>query len=79
MIDQKQFSQRATFINLFFYKDLLADINSTNANKRFFSLELKCQRETNVLRPKRGQTKHFGADRLSHLLSLLNILLGGRK
>ena len=43
------------------YKDLLADINSTNANKRFFSVELKCQRQAHVLRPKRGQTKHFGA------------------
>ena len=38
MIDQKQFSQKATFINLFFYKHLSADINRTNANKRFFQL-----------------------------------------
>ena len=60
MIDQKQFSHKATFINLIFYKDLFADINSTNANKIFFSVELKCQRETHFLRPKRGQTKHFG-------------------
>lgn len=61
MIDQRQFSHKATFINLIFYNDLLADINSTIANKRFFSVELKCQRETHVLRPKRGQAKHFGA------------------
>ena len=55
MIDQKQFSHQATFINLIFYKDLLADI------KDFFSFELKCQRETHVLRSKRGQRKQFGA------------------
>ena len=61
MIDQKQFSQKATFINLFFYKHLSADINRTNANRRFFSVELKWKKKTHVLRPKRGQTKHFGA------------------
>ena len=32
MIDQKQFSHKAMFINLIFYKDLLPDMNSTNAN-----------------------------------------------
>ena len=32
MIDQKQFSHKATFINLIFYKDLLAHI------KDFFQL-----------------------------------------
>ena len=36
MIDQKQISHKATFMNLIFYKDLLPDINSKNANKRFF-------------------------------------------
>ena len=58
MIDQNNFH---TFINLIFYKDLVAEINSTSANKRFFSVELKCQRETHVLLPKRGQRKQFGA------------------
>ena len=43
MIDPKRFSHKTTFINLIFYKDLLADINSTNANKRFFKVESSSQ------------------------------------